>query len=217
MGGTKSRTGLSLAELLAVVAIIAIVAGILLPTLFMARRRGFLAQDASNMRQFGLAESLYCQSHDGEHPFDLRPMVESDYIPVTLCASAADPTAIGLGNVQVENLGLVMGREWVEAHKTSFCQSYFSLFGAGQHLRVPFSDPQAGSLGWIVNLVESDAIQLDRPYLHMETGWFERLTFDGGLVRRRVETTGFGDRWHRSHFPELLFWDGTEEWVRNRN
>ncbi|MCW5942025.1 MAG: prepilin-type N-terminal cleavage/methylation domain-containing protein [Fimbriimonadaceae bacterium] len=211
--GDRAPRGFSLVEVLVVVAIIAIVAGVLV-----ARRRGFLAQDASNMRQFGLAEALYVESHDGRRPLDLGPLVSERLLLAEMCASAMDSTAIGLGNVQIVEMGrFVGGARWSDGRVTPFRQSYFSLRGSGLENKLPLDDPEASNVGWIVSLVETDAVQLDRPNILFEVGPYYRLCLDGSLVRRRMENTGFGEVGQRAWFLELIFWDGSEEWVRNRN
>lgn len=59
------RDGFTLIELLVVLAIIAILAAILLPVLARAREAGRKAACTSNLRQIGLAFSLYRSDYDG--------------------------------------------------------------------------------------------------------------------------------------------------------
>src|SRR5262245_10517327 len=69
---TEQR-GFTLIELLVVIAVLAIIAGILTPVLITARESARQASCASNMRQIGLATSLYVQ--DWDELFPAQPMV----------------------------------------------------------------------------------------------------------------------------------------------
>ncbi len=57
------RAGFTLVELLAVVAIIAVLAGLLLPALGKVRSAAHASRCVSNLRQFGLATQLYWDDH----------------------------------------------------------------------------------------------------------------------------------------------------------
>lgn len=51
-----------------VIAIVAILAGIIIPAVNKVRTKGYLAQCVSNQRQIGLALQLYANDHDGIYP-----------------------------------------------------------------------------------------------------------------------------------------------------
>jgi prepilin-type N-terminal cleavage/methylation domain-containing protein len=72
--GNASRTrpkvpGFTLVELLVVVAILAILAGILFPVFQSVRARGQQTTCSSNLRQLGMAVQMYAQDYDGYIPF----------------------------------------------------------------------------------------------------------------------------------------------------
>lgn len=62
------RRGFTLIELLVVIAIIAALAGVLLPVMSLAREWGHRIQCLSNLRQLGIAATLYAQDSDGLFP-----------------------------------------------------------------------------------------------------------------------------------------------------
>ncbi len=66
--GTSSRKGFTLIELLVVVAIIAILAGMLLPALSRARAAGKRANCLSNERQIVTGLLMFADDHDGRMP-----------------------------------------------------------------------------------------------------------------------------------------------------
>ncbi|CAN5669600.1 hypothetical protein BH11ARM2_BH11ARM2_00730 [soil metagenome] len=62
------RRGFTLVEILVVVAIIAVLAGILFPVMIAVRRRAEHTTCAENLHQLGLAVTMYANDHDGWVP-----------------------------------------------------------------------------------------------------------------------------------------------------
>jgi prepilin-type N-terminal cleavage/methylation domain-containing protein len=64
----RRRAGFTLIELLVVLAIIGLLMGILLPAMEHVRHQGYIDKCASNLRQIGMAMSMYSNENQGNFP-----------------------------------------------------------------------------------------------------------------------------------------------------
>lgn len=95
---TAASGGFSLVEVLVVVAIIGLLAGLLFPVLAKSRRQGDIAQTTAHMRQLAVATALYQQTHEGYPPMGLDTLVDTRVITDTrLLLAKGDPSS-GLGS-----------------------------------------------------------------------------------------------------------------------
>jgi prepilin-type N-terminal cleavage/methylation domain-containing protein len=81
--GRQHRLGFTLIELLVVIAIIAILAALLLPALARAKQKGQQAVSLSQLKQIGLAFTMFLNDHDNRFADrrDLKSSLSDGYQP----------------------------------------------------------------------------------------------------------------------------------------
>lgn len=82
----KTHSGFTLIELMIVIAIIAILAAILIPSFIRARQQGQLAACESNERNIGTSLEMYANDNNGQYP------VQAALGPITTMAPTIVPT-----------------------------------------------------------------------------------------------------------------------------
>jgi prepilin-type N-terminal cleavage/methylation domain-containing protein/prepilin-type processing-associated H-X9-DG protein len=85
MSAVKNRA-FTLIELLVVLAILALLMSIIIPSLAQAKQRGQKVVCLSQLRQCGIAASIYVQNNDGYYPLARQKIVAPDYSFIkTMC------------------------------------------------------------------------------------------------------------------------------------
>jgi prepilin-type N-terminal cleavage/methylation domain-containing protein/prepilin-type processing-associated H-X9-DG protein len=142
------RRGLTLVELLVVVAIIAVLVALLLPAVQYARESARRADCLSHFRQIGIAVHQYYDANRGKfflhHPFDADVISQ-----VGLSESFAeiyweDKLMPFIGGTQEANEQLAKQGKWVASEAVYRCADDLSV-------RSPYIDPATGQIDGIAN------------------------------------------------------------------
>jgi len=116
------QRGFTLIELLMVVAMMAVLAGLLLPALASANRKAKQISCLSNIRQIGLAATLYMGDHNGGMFHHHEGWVLDDGSQVETLPDSIDGVASGgMGNSHAEKPWAIFFQPYLQGRKVGFC------------------------------------------------------------------------------------------------
>lgn len=188
----KSR-GFTLIEMLAVIAIVAILAGLLASAAMSSRRAALETGDISNLRQIGQAQAIYTTDHDGIEKRDVLPLVESGVVDSKCLQSALDPSQVGYANQFRISRG---------ADPLRFKSSYLTLKDAERSEDVTAVPDQATRSGWLISATHGLNLSPEMLVPSFFEGRYHRLCNDGSVVTRSFY-------WH------MIDAGGTKQWAVN--
>jgi prepilin-type N-terminal cleavage/methylation domain-containing protein/prepilin-type processing-associated H-X9-DG protein len=217
--GLRRGRGFTLVELLVTIAIIAVLAGLLLPALASAKHAGRKASCISNLRQVGIAVHAYASDFNGNIPYG--PKAPPFTSPADFYPSTGTPTPIlSLRSGAPAALGLMVKNYLGASAKVLFCPgadqkidtetesakvgvsqsigSYYYRHGSTTHL---FDPPNAGP---------PEHIKLDELGMNRKGGRIQALAIDSNfLTASGMEAFNVRARTHhRMRTANILFADG---------
>lgn len=219
----------TLVELLVVIAVIAILAGLLLPALASARERGRRTVCLSNVRQIGLAIQLYAQESDGRIPFG--PKAPPFTNPSNFYPSTGAPTSLlSLQSGAPAGLGLLLQQYLAAQPKVLFCPSSDQPFDALAELAKVGTYQAQGSYYYRhagnTQLFDTPGVTITPPNLRLESLGLNR----NGLPIRALlmdtlflcpdDLVAFGVKsrtHHQQRSTTILFADGSAAAHPNRD
>lgn len=211
-GVSRQRSGWTLVETLVVLAIIAIVSGLIYTAVVAAKPKSYDALDISNLHQLGIAGTIYAEENDNRFPLSVGPLLKLKRVPKAILASRLDPTSVGIRN------SIMYGNELppeLEGTKITYVGPGEGNWKWENYSKfvLPGRNP-----GWLVNLSKCE-VDPPRNDYKAPLGLYQRLLLDTSVVTRRNVIQPFI---LKSGKPEKsiefigLFNDESAQWFEDR-
>lgn len=179
-----SRRAFTLVEILIVIAISIMLMAIVIPVLSKAKERAKYTTDASNLRQLGIARSIYCESQE---PCWLRSTIDldSDKSLHGIQYSALDKHEKGQANVILEYI-LTINTTHTGIVVPTYKRSYSGTLEFGVD-KTFLEGESRSNIGWLVNTALAKGPDAG-PYFSVYNlvGNYQRLLLDGSVQTRHT-------------------------------
>ncbi|MCW5937185.1 MAG: type II secretion system protein [Fimbriimonadaceae bacterium] len=182
-GSALDCRGLSLIEVLIVVAIAAILFLVLQPVFITSKRQAMQSDSTSRLHQLGLAAQIYSEAN-GLKVRSCFELVEAGQVQSSLCTAPLDPTQEGYSNIVMRQLS--RGRL---GDKSVHPRPYKLSFVGSRDANVSDAElaKASSNLGWLIDLSPSESESggvIEPLLLAMRKGVYLRLLEDTSVVRR---------------------------------
>lgn len=204
--------GYTLVELLTVMAIIALLTGIVFAVMTSSKVRAKQGVEMSNLLQLGIAGAMYHDQYN-EWPLTTKYLVTSNAVAQSVVTSPLDESPTGLANELAAKVHTDCPA--CEVTTTNYRRTFIGPedFGHAEKTFTEDIEPYQGA-GWLVCLTRSrpgrENNYNDR--FMNPVGPYLRLLLSGAVVERHHQNakTAFGE----SYAMQFMFADGDDQWRR---